>query len=152
MEPEWEQLGRNPCTLLLQKRDPEVLLLILSLLQSKMVILRVVKKRGWFVIDSIQPMRSYLPRKLSSTTQNQALRKPVSCRNTSFAFLSQLTAMHVDSHQYLVLKKLFKSIINIKHQSILASFPENKLQKVISKKDIKALGRTDTGMSSDVVL
>lgn len=46
MEPEWEQLGRNPCTLLLQKRDPEVLLLILSLLQSKMVILRVVKKRG----------------------------------------------------------------------------------------------------------
>lgn len=60
--------------------------------------------------------------------------------------------MHVDSHRYLVLKNLFKSIINIKHRSILASFPENKLQKIISKKDIKALGRTDTGMSSDVVL
>lgn len=46
----------------------------------------------------------------------------------------QLTAMHVDSHQHVVLKKLVKSIINIKHQSILASFPENKLQKIISKK------------------
>ena len=60
--------------------------------------------------------------------------------------------MHVDSHQYLVLKKLAKSIINIKHRSILASFPENKLQKIISKKDVKALRRTDTGMSSNVVL
>lgn len=47
---------------------------------------------------------------------------------------------------------MVKSIINIKHQSILASFPENKLQKIISKKDVKAPGRTDTDMSSDVVL
>lgn len=48
-------------------------------------------------------------------------------------------------------KKVYKSIINIKQQSILASFPENKLQEIISKKDVMALGRTDTGMPSDVV-
>lgn len=75
------------------------------------------------------------------------------CKNTSFVFSAQLIVMRVDCLQILVFKKsVYKSIINIKHQSTLASCPEHKLQKIISKRDVMALGRTDTGMSSDVVL
>lgn len=144
-DPEWS----NPC-IPLQKRDLEVLWSLPFLLQSKMVIVRVAQKRGWFVMGQhpaiLPPTPAFLhpskTRDFRSKLQERVFCIFISAHHNTCGFPSIFSLK----------KKLVKSIINIKHQSILASFPENKLQKIISKKDVKALGRTDTGTSSDVVL
>lgn len=144
------QSGSNfcPCILLLQKRDPVVLWLIPSLSQRRMVILRVVKKRGWFLTGQhpahaiLPPTQTFLHHSKPGTVKACKLQEWVFC-----VFLSA----HCNACGFPSIFSL-KSIINIKHRNILESFPETKLQKIISKKDVKVFGRTDTGMSSDVVL